>query len=566
MGLTYSLTSGDRVSLGDVTAARFLAETAWTVLAFARVVDTNDGHQTILSKGWSAADNRQITMRIDQGGTPEGFEVYHNSSLRINTGQVVANATWYLYALTCSGAEAANDLKLYIAQMDGTYIVDAGTGTTAGNDDVLTANVEIGRLGNNSDFFKGDIANVAYINQELSKAQITAYLRHPLRTALSFGTDLAFFLPLGYSLTTEPDWSGNGNHGTVTQTGITIGPNPPVPMFIGLDTPWVSAGGAAEGGAPTPAVQDDITVTDTPNVALFQSIYLLTPADEAVTVTDTPTLHLSKLFATVSDAVTVGDEVTPLLPQLFASGSDAVTVGEDHTELLPELFASGIDAVTVGEPEVTAFVFPLFIDLEEAVTVADPPTVEVAGEGEARTPSATDAVTVNEVVGLHLSALFIDLEDAITVTDTPNALTKSALTIDVQEDVTVGEAATGFVSPLFTSVQDDITVGEDIDELITALQIVANEAVTVGEDPTMRVPFLGLDVAETVTVAEDVMVARFAGAFVLIDSVVDTVTVGESVTVRTGGNGRTNDDIAAIRQRYRIVGERRYGDKRRIKP
>jgi protein involved in polysaccharide export with SLBB domain len=312
----------------------------------------------------------------------------------------------------------------------------------------------------------------------------------------------------------------------------------------------------------TAAVEDAITVGDTPTMLAYQPTYLVAPGDELITVNDLPTLSLSELFLTASDDVTVAEDVTVRLPFLVPSVQDDLTVGEDVTALLPFLVPAVQDDVTVGEV-VDAFVFHLHIDVSDGVTVDDTNLDVSAGEVPAK-PVASDAVTVNEVVGLSLSELFLSVEDAVTVGDTPTMLITESLNASVEDGVTVGEDVTAFIFPLFASAQDDITVGEDIDALITKLQVVANESITVGEDVTMRVPFLALDESESVTVGESVSASRFGGTL-LIDSLgAEAVTVGESVRVSTGGG--SGDDTAAIRQRFRIVGERRYGNKRAIKP
>ena len=319
---------------------------------------------------------------------------------------------------------------------------------------------------------------------------------------------------------------------------------------------------ASGGVAPTPAVEDAMTVGDTPTMLAYQPTSLVAPGDELITVNDLPTLSLSELFLTASDDVTVAEDVTVRLPFLVPSVQDDLTVGEDVTALLPFLVPAVQDDVTVGEV-VDAFVFHLHIDVSDGVTVDDTNLDVSAGEVPAK-PVASDAVTVNEVVGLSLSELFLSVEDAVTVGDTPTMLITESLNASVEDGVTVGEDVTAFIFPLFASAQDDITVGEDIDALITKLQVVANESITVGEDVTMRVPFLALDESESVTVGESVSASRFGGTL-LIDSLgAEAVTVGESVRVSTGGG--SGDDTAAIRQRFRIVGERRYGNKRAIKP
>ena len=235
MGRLFDDNAADYVDLGDVTAARFLETEQWTLLAFFRIENHSGDERTIISK-WDGSTGNQIRFRTDrQGPSPTNMEIYFDNAIKITGGNNVVVDTWYLLCVTCDAVGDNNSGKLYLVDMDGTFLDDGLGGSFAANEG-LTAAIHIGARQANSDPMDGDIADVAYItNTTFTKDQISAYLRQPYRTAISFGTDLIFYHRLGQDSTTEPDWSGNGNDGTVVGSGSVIGANPPVGPLMGFD-------------------------------------------------------------------------------------------------------------------------------------------------------------------------------------------------------------------------------------------------------------------------------------------------------------------------------------------
>ena len=336
--------------------------------------------------------------------------------------------------------------------------------------------------------------------------------------------------------------------------------------YLEFSTRRVRSTVAAADTALTVAEQESVTVADTPTMSLFQGILLPSPTAEAVTVTDTPTLRLDQLFITAVDPVSVGEEVSAFPDQLFIDQEQEVTVTDTPTGLLPQLFITASDPVDVTDVTPTLLIDTLFIDEVEAITVGEVADAETAGSGQARSVTEEEAITVDEVVSLLLSFLWIDVTETVTVTDTPTTGLVEALNIDEVEAITVNEVTDQYPAPLSVTEQEDIIVGEDIEAFVDHLQHLANESVTVTDTPTLLLPFLCIDEVESVTVTDTSLVGLTAAGFINIPPQTEAVTVGESVRVQIGGGNRVNDDIAAIRQRFRIVGERRHQDRRSLKP
>lgn len=235
MGRNINNVTNDGISLGDVTAARFLRLETWTMFSFFRVENTATDDRTIIAKWASVGNTKQFILRTDLQAAPSNLEIYTNNTLRITGGNNVALNTWYFTAVTNDGTGAANGLKCYLFRPDRTVLDDGLLGQHAADVSVLTTPTTLGtRLG--SDPMDGDVAFAGYLQQELTKNQLLELMHSPLRHSLRYSPE--WLLPLGVG-SPEPDWSGKGNNGTVT--GTTIGANPPIAPFFGLDLGWQGA-------------------------------------------------------------------------------------------------------------------------------------------------------------------------------------------------------------------------------------------------------------------------------------------------------------------------------------
>lgn len=222
------------IDFGDVTAARFLVDTAWTFIIFVRFGNTASDDNCIVSKWTSSSSNRQILIRVDLGTAPQGIEVYINgATLEINSADVIELDTWYCVAISNAGTSNASGLTLNVAEMDGTLVVDAQTGSGSISNSLLTAPIKVGQTDASSDPMDGDAFGVIYVDAEITQAEFLAYVQAPYEMGpilkQRYGVHIGAWLEGDDS--PEPDWSGNGNNGTVT--GAIKGPNPNVtpPVF-----------------------------------------------------------------------------------------------------------------------------------------------------------------------------------------------------------------------------------------------------------------------------------------------------------------------------------------------
>ena len=99
--------------------------------------------------------------------------------------------------------------------------VGSGTPTDVSGSSLIVGNNPLGALP-----FDGKIGFIALWNRRLSLTELIAQQLHP-----SVTDGCVLFSYLGIGNTTEADWSGNGNQGTVT--GTTLFPNAPLLPWYG---------------------------------------------------------------------------------------------------------------------------------------------------------------------------------------------------------------------------------------------------------------------------------------------------------------------------------------------
>jgi len=237
MSRNFNNVDQDRVDLGDVTASRFLVANNWATFAFFRIENSATDDRTILAKWGTGLSTRQFRVRTDAQTAPTNLEVYSNDNIRITGGDNVALNTWYFLGISHA---ASGNVTLYLFDMAGTVLDDGLTGSWFDDTDP-TGEITIGGRATSADPMDGDVAWAGYLQQEITKTEFLEIMRAP-RSALRYSPE--WLLPLGLG-SPEPDWSGKGNNGTVT--GSTIGNNPPVAPWFGLDSGWHGAFGAAAG-------------------------------------------------------------------------------------------------------------------------------------------------------------------------------------------------------------------------------------------------------------------------------------------------------------------------------
>jgi len=219
------------VSMSDLgTGLRCERSTAYTGLAF---IAPRPG---IDERAFWSKDDRQILMEVEKSAEGGSFRIYSGGSIILTSVlSPMVTDRWYLAGVTCDGTETANDGHMFLIDLtDGSVKDDTDFTMNADNGD-LTGNNNFGSLRSDANNeYDGGIFCVSYFTRQFTLQDVKNYSISPFRTMLQYQSDCVFFLPMPVNASPEPDWSGQGNNGTVTGTDYGIVGNPPVAPWIGF--------------------------------------------------------------------------------------------------------------------------------------------------------------------------------------------------------------------------------------------------------------------------------------------------------------------------------------------
>lgn len=226
--MALNFTSTDRVNIGS--GAIIDNVNTGTFIFLARPTSTADGR--LFQKGLFA-NNNYINVIYGAGSASLRLERHRATTTLIISATLAnfsAHATnqWNWYAYVWDTAGANGDQKLYIGNLTAPFaepsayasqVVGAGTpGDNSGEDGVIGNNI------NGAVPFPGRIDRAIKYGAKLTLDQLIS---------IQFGNAIypnrILDTKIGWNGTgTQPDWSGNGNNGTVT--GTTVGDSAPVPF------------------------------------------------------------------------------------------------------------------------------------------------------------------------------------------------------------------------------------------------------------------------------------------------------------------------------------------------
>jgi hypothetical protein len=208
MARAFDAASGDKISFGSSASLDNL--TACSASMFIRVTTNASGY--LFSKGDIFANADRLRFRFD--GTGIEFYVAFDSGFGLFRGTTAAPSTgaWHHVGMSWGGVNAVSNIRIFFDGVEATY---SGGGTGAGNmADDSAYNLAIGDRDFGGRAMDGRMAdfrlwNYALSPEELNAARLGARVRQDR---------LVGWWPLWGVQSPEPDWSGNGNHGTPTGT------------------------------------------------------------------------------------------------------------------------------------------------------------------------------------------------------------------------------------------------------------------------------------------------------------------------------------------------------------
>ena len=233
MSLTFGGATSDRVDCGSGSSLDDLTTAGFTVWAW--VYRTGTGaNQEMVTKDGSFPSGWDFAVTNDTAeGELQLFVGYNatQASYVTNSSNVIAANTWTFVAGTFDPA-ANPQIRLYLGTLSSLAAESSGYSTatngvgTIGSD--ASANLYIGNLQRATTLaFKGRMGPVGVVNRALSAGELQSLQYNPRMLAGTVGLWM-----LGDNGTgTQPDYSGNGNSGTVT--GATQSDNPPLRRWGG---------------------------------------------------------------------------------------------------------------------------------------------------------------------------------------------------------------------------------------------------------------------------------------------------------------------------------------------
>lgn len=246
MALTFGANTSDRVDFGTgtsidgFTANTFLSWFFPTTISANKRFATKETSAAGFEKEWTLRSTGQIDSLYNFSGADATARSANSA------GNILTVNKWWFVAMTLDQFFGP---RLYLGDLSTSAYETAyaaqtsGTGTIA---DDSTANFVLGNGTGTVTFAPiGRIAWFSYHNAQLSLAEIRLQQFRPHVVAST-----KLFCHLGFNGTgTQPDWSGNGNAGTVT--GATVSAHVPLGPLYGFDTEWLGA--FTPGAAPAPA-------------------------------------------------------------------------------------------------------------------------------------------------------------------------------------------------------------------------------------------------------------------------------------------------------------------------
>ena len=160
-----------------------------------------------------------------------------NTEYVTSTFPMILNVWRFIACAFDSGASAGEVVNFYSGGLSTTATEDSYTTSTDGSGTVssdASSSLLIGNDSGGNRSIQADIAIYAYINRALTLGECVSWQFHP---RVILGTRM--FTIYGFNGTgTQPDWSGNGNAGTLT--GTSVAAHVPLGPPFGFDNQDVS--------------------------------------------------------------------------------------------------------------------------------------------------------------------------------------------------------------------------------------------------------------------------------------------------------------------------------------
>jgi hypothetical protein len=250
MALTFGAVSSDAVNIGTGASISNLNPLTYVAWVYPTSVATSAG-LLFMQKGRAASGGTRRAFSFAAAGNFLRFVADRATTDTdyIASSLALTDNTWHCIAATFSSAASAGEVvNLYCGMLttemaETTYSTTTDGSGAVGDDSGLAMKIGNDGAAASTSAFKGRIACAAIFNRVLTLGELQTWQFRPRVLSGCVG-----FWAFGYNGTsTQPDWSGNGNAGTVT--GATLSDHVPLRGLrrrrSGLYVPYTATAAAA---------------------------------------------------------------------------------------------------------------------------------------------------------------------------------------------------------------------------------------------------------------------------------------------------------------------------------
>ncbi len=250
MSLTFGALTSDRVNLGSGTSIDNLNPFTWFMWIKPTTITAN---RVLCCKGLTGTNQKFLNISDASGNLSVTVARTSNTVYTSNSGPLSAAGTWYCVAVVFdSTAGAGNLIHIYTGTLT-SILAEVTYGTKTAGSGSVTADASSNFFwGNRSNFdaaLQGDFAIGMIFNRALSLGELKEQQFNPTSVSGCVAYNI-----LGWNGTgSQPDWSGNGNPGTVI--GATTSTHVPLGSPFGHALAWPGSFTAAATGIVYPQLE-----------------------------------------------------------------------------------------------------------------------------------------------------------------------------------------------------------------------------------------------------------------------------------------------------------------------
>lgn len=211
--MSRNFATDDKIDVGSPAVFDEFFLAGGTYALWFKITDVTISGRLVDHRGSGTVGNRFgptffFTTTNDKVGFYHDFTTSSVSWTELSDNTITQDI-WYFYAVTYNSSSSSNDPIIYRNGVAVSLIDVSPSGTQNHN---TSSELCFGAAQQGSNYLTGNLAHIQLFNRVLSPEEIKQIMRFPG----SIVNGRTGYWPLFGSASPEPDYSGNGNHGTVT--------------------------------------------------------------------------------------------------------------------------------------------------------------------------------------------------------------------------------------------------------------------------------------------------------------------------------------------------------------